>query len=106
MEYILTKPYSQKDKYNFIVKYNHQMGLDIVYTNGGILARSPIETEDEKNEKLRLKREQKCFPIINRGQLWYKKLTQEQINELDQWYNDWLNITETKVEPTKPMWLN
>lgn len=82
------------------------MGLDIVYTDNGILAKSHIETEEEILNSLRLKREQECFPIINRGQLWYKKLTEEQINELDQWYCNWLNITETKVEPVMPKWLS
>lgn len=84
MEYELKKPYTLKEKNDFIVKYNHQMGLDIVYTNNGIIARNPIETEDKINEKLRLKRQQECFPIINRGQLWYNKLTEEQIQELGQ----------------------
>lgn len=106
MEHILKKPYTLKEKNDFIVKYNHQMGLDIVYANNGIIARSPIETDIEINEKLRLKRQQECFPIINRGQLWYNKLSLEQVEELDQWYNDWLNVTETKIEPTKPQWLN
>ena len=106
MEYELKKPYTLKEKNDFIVKYNHEMGLDIVYANNRIIAKSPIETDIEINEKLRLKRQQECFPIINRGQLWYNKLSSEQIQELNQWYCNWLNVTETKVEPSKPEWLN
>ena len=54
---------------------------------------------------LRNQREVECFPIINRGKLWYDNLTPEQIAELDEWYNAWLDVTETKVIPNKPNWL-
>ena len=50
-------------------------------------------------------RNQVCFPIINSGQLWYNKLTKEQKEELAKWYNDWLNVTETLIEPKTPEWL-
>lgn len=50
-------------------------------------------------------RNQVCFPIINRGQLWYNNLTNEQKEELAKWYNDWLNVTETLIEPKTPEWL-
>ena len=55
--------------------------------------------------ELRHKREKQCFPYINRGQLWYSKLTDEQKDELDAWYQAWLNVTETKITPTAPAWL-
>lgn len=55
--------------------------------------------------ELRTKRNIECFPIINRGKLWYDNLTQEQLEELDKWYNDWLNVTETLEEPVKPEWI-
>ena len=54
---------------------------------------------------LRNKREKQCFPYINRGQLWYGKLTDEQKSELDAWYQAWLDVTETKNIPTAPAWL-
>lgn len=54
---------------------------------------------------LRIKREDECFPIINRGNLWYATLTEEQVAELDNWYMAWLDVTETKVIPKKPKWL-
>ena len=50
-------------------------------------------------------REIECFPIINRGTLWYSKLTVEQMSELDNWYQAWLDVTETKEIPEKPSWL-
>ena len=55
--------------------------------------------------ELRHKREKQCFPYINRGQLWYGKLTDEQKSELDAWYQAWLDVTDTKNIPTAPAWL-
>ena len=62
-------------------------------------------TEEEIVEQLRYKREDECFSLINRGQLWYDTLTPEQYAELQKWYKDWLDITETKIIPEKPEWL-
>ena len=56
-------------------------------------------------ETLRLKREKACFPYVNRGYLWYSKLNEVQKVELDEWYQAWLDVTETKVTPTAPEWL-
>ena len=53
----------------------------------------------------RRQREKECFPIINRGQLWYENLTTQQYNEIQIWYKAWLDVTETLIPPTKPIWL-
>lgn len=50
-------------------------------------------------------REIKCFAVINRGQLWYDTLTESQKSELCAWYDAWLKVTETFVEPIMPTWL-
>lgn len=63
------------------------------------------ELLNKKIYELRLKRETDCFPFINRGKLWYDKLNEEQLTELDKWYNDWLNVTNTLVIPKAPIWL-
>ena len=65
-------------------------------------ARAP---EAEILQQLRDKREEVCFPVINRGLLWYESLTAEQRKELKQWYKAWLDVTETKQEPQLPLWL-
>lgn len=66
----------------------------------------PIVLSDEQIlMNLRNQREVECFPIINRGKLWYDNLTTKQIAELNEWYNAWLDVTETKVIPNKPNWL-
>lgn len=63
------------------------------------------QTEEEELLDLRMKRNELCFSIINRGQLWYSTLTYEQLQELQEWYQKWLNVTETKNIPDKPYWL-
>ena len=55
---------------------------------------------------LRRQREVRCFSVINRGKLWYDKLTEVQLEELDAWYNAWLNVTETLTIPEKPSWID
>lgn len=65
-----------------------------------------LRLEDEQElEELRLQREKICFPIINRGELWYSRLTEEQKAELNTWYDAWLDVTETRVIPETPEWL-
>lgn len=54
---------------------------------------------------IRLQRETECFSVINRGALWYDKLTDEQKAELSTWYEAWLNAPQTLVVPQKPEWL-
>lgn len=65
----------------------------------------PEKSLESKIKTLRAKREKECFPIINRGQLWYANLTTQQYNELQIWYKAWLDVTETLIPPTKPIWL-
>lgn len=65
----------------------------------------PQPTEEQILNGLRTQREYECFSVVNRGELWYNKLTEEQKAELSQWYEDWLDVTDTKVIPTKPTWL-
>lgn len=62
-------------------------------------------TEESEKDTLRQRRRTECFPFVNRGQLWYATLTVKQIAELTVWYTAWLKVTETKVVPEKPTWL-
>ena len=64
------------------------------------------EIEDKRElANLRSQREKVCFSYINRGYLWYNRLTEEQKGDLDTWYQAWLDVTETKVVPKAPEWL-
>lgn len=77
------------------------------YKDGELVNEQYEEVPNEETiERLRLLREEECFPIINRGQLWYNTLTDEQIQELNEWYRAWLDVTTTKVIPEKPTWLD
>lgn len=70
-----------------------------------------VEDENELNE-IRGLREIECFSVINRGKLWYDRLTDEQYKELSSWYDAWLNVTERKRGaksfsiPQRPKWLD
>nr|DAI09346.1 MAG TPA: hypothetical protein [Caudoviricetes sp.] len=57
-------------------------------------------------EILRYRRGTECFPYVDRGEFWYAKLTNEQKEELQEWYQAWLDVTDTKEIPEKPTWLN
>lgn len=56
-------------------------------------------------DELRYRRQKECFDIVDRSQLWYNSLTEEQLSELTEWYNAWLKVTETLTPPEKPAWL-
>ena len=60
---------------------------------------------DEDNW-LRFRRQRDCFDLIDgKSNMWYQMLTPEQNDELKKWYQAWLDVTDTKVMPTKPEWL-
>ena len=63
------------------------------------------DTSEEIEARLRGLREELCFPIVNRGQLWYDTLDDNQLAELEVWYKEWLNAPRTRNEPVKPDWL-
>ena len=65
-----------------------------------------VQTEDELKDLYRVRRENECFTVINRGKAWYNLLSAEQEKELAEWYYKWLNVTETMEIPTAPSWLN
>lgn len=78
------------------------------YENGQLILdqdKLQMLNEERFNEELRLKRQKFCFTYINRGELWYNRLSDTQKNELDTWYQAWLDVTDTKVIPTAPEWL-
>ena len=57
-------------------------------------------------EDLRRQREEECYPVINRGWMWYLSLTLSQWRELRSWYLDWLNVTDTLTPPERPAWID
>ena len=65
-----------------------------------------LEQSEAAKAEYRKRREVECFPIINRGQLWYDTLSAAQLAELKTWYQSWLDGTNTQSIPEKPAWLN
>lgn len=66
--------------------------------------KNKIEEDNFLNE-IRSQRSTECFPIINRGALWYNTLTEDQLKELNTWYLAWLDAPETKNIPEKPIFI-
>ena len=64
------------------------------------------ETLEVKKAVFREQRERECFPVINRGYLWYSALSIKQWLELKKWYLAWLNVTSTFTVPERPEWLD
>ena len=63
-----------------------------------------LQAERNKDE-IRFERQRVCFPVVNRGQFWYDTLTQNEKNEIREWYQKWLDAPETGVVPEKLSWL-
>lgn len=87
-----------------------------VGVDGRIYSKTEMSTKEylEKKDKclearqkdgIRVQRSEECFPIINRGALWYDTLTIEQKKEMSMWYQEWLDAPATGVIPTKPSWI-
>ena len=78
-------------------------------SDGNVLVKSDDKLKEIEVEReliyLRSQRKKACFPYINRGEMWYSRLSAEQKEELGAWYQAWLDVTETKVVPDAPEWL-
>lgn len=61
----------------------------------------PPLTEEQTLDNLRARREYECFAYVNRGVLWYNTLTTEQQQELNTWYQAWLDVPQV-YQATKP----
>lgn len=69
------------------------------------LDKAEADAREASIERLRERRKRECFPVINRGQLWYDLLTDQERSELTAWYSAWLDVTETLEPPDMPEWL-
>ena len=63
-------------------------------------------TTEQRAEVVRNNRERICFPIINRGKLWYDSLSQEEYIALQNWYQAWLDAPRTLKIPNTPDFVN
>lgn len=94
-----------KDDYRIVNGYNGALFfVDYTKTDEYKQKAENFCREAEINE-LRRRRATECFSVVNRGAVWYERLTDEQRQELETWYQAWLDVTDTKVIPTNPIWL-
>lgn len=80
----------------------------LMYEDGHIVIDAEEEAKDGYKAlkmNLRKRRETECFTYINRGSVWYTRLTEEQYDELNLWYQRWLEVTDTLEVPERPTWL-
>ncbi len=64
-----------------------------------------LQLADRQNA-IRARRERECYPVINRGQLWYEGVSISRLVELRKWYKAWLDAPATLIIPDKPDWLD
>lgn len=124
MEYYVGYTFTYGEDYSNIAKWCNENGKIIkeIENNADGQKQFQIQereyillTDTQKLDRLRELREWECFSIINRGVLWYNTLTTEQQQELNTWYQAWLDVPqvyqETKptdietIIPIKPSWL-
>lgn len=79
--------------------------LDLIVYNSNFFKFTLLDNSGIKNYYREL-RNKICFPIINRGRLWYDNLNNEQEGQLKEWYECWLKVTDTYVIPNCPKWIN
>lgn len=114
--FYLDKEYSARAKF---CNENGKMIVEIEKNANGErqfqIQEVPPLTEEDILSELRFRREYECFSYVNRGILWYNTLTTEQQQELNTWYQQWLNVPQVYLEtkptdieniiPSKPIWL-
>ena len=73
----------------------------------GEIVYSPERVEQRLIEELRTQRQEE-FAKYDKYQLPYLQatLTEEQIQEYNEWRQAWLDVTETKVKPERPEWFD
>ena len=105
--------WASKNGYTIIETDSEDIKIADFYEDKGVMKLKPndrlLRIREERAEQLRLDRDIICFPIINRGTIWYNDLTAEQVAALTVWYEAWKALpnqqlqTETKLEhPIKP----
>lgn len=92
------------------LKHFNDNYYDYKQTTNGLVYDESHNGLDKLKHKLKLhnlreNRSKKCFNVLDRGQVWYNTLTDEQRQELQEWYQAWLDVTDTLVEPETPEWL-
>ncbi len=94
-----------RDDYNIVNGYNGALFFyEYTQTDEYKAKAEAFEARREINN-LRDRRTLECFEVVNRGAVWYERLSENQKAELAEWYQAWLDVTQTKVVPERPAWL-
>ncbi len=108
--YVLVREYPNGGKaYNEVIDVPYQAARAAYEEKEPVYVYVPY-TEQEKEQielnKIRQRRSVECFSVINRGMLWYEKLSAEQKEELLAWYEAWLDAPATKICPERLEWVD
>lgn len=94
-----------KERYKIVNGYNGALFFEEYTKTEEYRQKERTWQANHQVNQLRLQREEECFPIINRGYLWYMHLSESQMQEMNAWYQAWLDVTVTQIVPQKPEWL-
>jgi len=104
---------SSEERDNLFNKINERTNEDNLYQTVGIVIKDKKlqvdiipRTIDEQKNILRRLRKNRVFPIINRSQIWFNSLTEEQKEDLQTWYKEWLDAPKNLKIPDRPSWLD
>lgn len=108
-EYVYTSRAWQKIEYSMVNScYPPEVDFKDLYIVDNIFFNFILtyDKQQDMREVYREMRNRECYSIINRGKLWYDHLTLAQQTELNDWYEQWLDVTETFAAPITPEWVN
>lgn len=79
--------------------------VGIVIKNGKLVVDTIPRTIEEQKNIIRRLRMNRVFPVINRSQMWFNSLTEQQKQDIQNWYQEWLDAPDNLVIPERPSWL-
>lgn len=80
--------------------------LGIVIENDKLKVDVTPRPIDEQKNIIRRLRKNRVFPIINRSQMWFNSLSEQQKQDIQIWYQQWLDAPNTLIMPKRPNWLD
>ena len=95
----------EREEYKLVNGYNGALFFYEYTQTDEYKAKAAAFEANHKLNELRERRKVECFEVVNRGEVWYERLSETQKAELESWYQAWLDVTETKVVPEVPAWL-
>lgn len=85
---------------------NLYQSVGIVIKNGKLVVDTIPRTIEEQKNIIRRLRANRVFPIINRSAFWFNSLTERKKQDIQDWYQEWLDAPDNLVIPERPSWLD